>query len=615
MRRRLICILGIALLASCTGSEQFQPNEKEPAAASFLSVRIASVGESGTRADGEQFEDGSAAENAVANLLLLFYGEDKGLPVGLYKGDWTQTADTDPDNDIESRLEWGVSSVVPITKLHPGTPVYAVALLNYAADWENDLLEQPLNRIPELVKTDYAVQLSSGRYFLMTNSGRFDKNDTYHYASDIAGFVFQTEEEAAAADPAVIYVERAAARVDFKVAENASETYVVYHGSDAYDLSFSPSKWGLTATEKENFVVKNMQGSLSAYATEKGYARGFDDWISYNSRRTFWAETPRYGKYVYPASGLDEMLTEETPLNYVGEDDLSALATEGYSTAYTFEHTFPAADLTAANPFAVPTSIIFTGSYSAVRRSDATPLDFNDGGFYLRSIAGQNHIYLEQNAENKNELLNAMLGEQKVICYDSGSDDFMEAADADDFEIRNTGRIYNTDGTSVPASNAYTLQLKESAAGKYYLRTYVPASGGASAKYDYFPIGADGVTLEEANAALQKNVGFATFYGDAQAFFLIPVLHYITEDSYPGNKYTGTFAYDDEGTVINRTGEFGIVRNHIYRLTVEELGGLGFGATGTDIPLLPSPTEEQFFIKARIDILSWHMIEYDVELK
>lgn len=608
----------------------------------YTHIKLAMPGEGfNTRAttfvNGEEFEDGTYAENEIANLMILFYEKNGGLPVGIYDDkEWTQEADGNENDDIESHVGWNEAEVVPVKMLRAGEPYYAVAFLNYDEDWAAELQNTALNKVPEVVKGDYAVSLQGEKRFLMTNSGYFDGEGNYQFATAIKDFVFPTPEEAKNGNAITIYVERAAVRIDFKIAADAIPTYEVYYGDDAYTLKFTPGTWGLTATEQENFLIKNMKDNVSAYGTEE-YPSGFSDWINFNRHRTFWAETPKYGSYVYPGSGVDEEIANYA-LRYAEYGDLTTeVSSENFSSLYTFEHTFPAADLkTATNPYAVPTSVVFGATYVATG-ADETVLPFNGKGFYLRNVAERKQMYLEQNASGENDLLETLLKEQTVIYTYSGGQ-FAAVADADVFEVVNTRIFYANvnDGKGTPSSNTYTLQLKPSlAGGEYYLRIYVPAAGEVGAHYEYKKIddGAtgdeDAATLKEANVALQKNVGTATFYDGARAYFYVPVLHYIAEhDAYKTEEgkyeYTGDFAYTAGGSIENRTGEFGIVRNHIYRLTIDQIEGLGYGQPGTsdgevdepDPRPLPDPDEEkQYYFHAKLQILSWHVIDFNFTLK
>ena len=580
------------------------------------------------------FENGSTEENTVHNLLIVFYGE-YGEVIGYYDDkEWIDREDTDTTDDIESNIEWKEAEVVPVKMLHSGEPLYAIAFLNYDEQWSSELTDKNISEVTSIVKNTYSISVGEQEpvnYFLMTNSGYFDSEDNYQIATNIKGFVFPTAEEAKNSPAITIYVERAAARIDFKLGESAYQKYEIYYGSEAYELDFTPDKWGITATEQENYILKNMQESLSDYAGTD-YASDFSEWISYGRHRTYWAETPKYNTYTYPEAGFSAYNQD---LVYIKDAEVNTAFAEddGYAKLYTFEHTFNAADLySSVNAYAVPTSLILKGTYKAVKKSDNSELNFNEGGFYVRSVANTKHIYLEKNTENKDDLLIAFLNEQTILytkdnsTTDPGEETFtpVTAEDAyEDFEIINTQVFYYADGRQTKSSNAYTLQIKSDVTNRYYLRSYVAATGTpdtddyTAAHYEYMLI--DAASMSAANIAIQQNVGSAFKYDLCKTYFYIPILHYLDKNSYPENEYTGDFATktDEEvNYIINKTGEFGIVRNHIYRLTLDKIEGLGAGNPGTDNPLIPDSEEnKQWFFHAKLEILSWHLIDFNFNLK
>lgn len=583
------------------------------------------------------FEDGTTDENSVHNLLIVFYDQN-GTPVGYYdqKG-YTNTKDDNNSDDIESKLEWNDAEVVPIQMIRPGEPFHAIAFLNYDEDWKTDLTSKNKSDVSSIVKNTFTISVAkeggaeeTTKFFFMSNSGYFDGSGDFRVATEIKDFIYPTAAEAKSSPAITIYVERAAARVDFKIAEDAVKPYKVMHADEDYNLSFAPAHWGLTATENQNYLLKNMSGNLDSYKANT-YPESFGDWVGYQRHRTFWAETPRYNSYVYPDSGVD---TKEVSLTYLAHNGTTteiAAGAEKFSTLYTFEHTFNAADFnTAENPYAVPTSLILDGGYKAVKVVNGVEteeeLDFNGAGFYLRKIAATTQLYLEQNETGDNELFTTLLKEQTVIYTRTGAgtdeDPYVytqvNLGGKDNFTLSNTHKFYYADGTEAESSNAWTIQLKN-AVDTYYMRTYVPEKGNKgedgyeAAKYVYTQV--TEANLDAVNVALQKNVGSAFKYDSAKAYFHVPVLHYIASASYPDNAYTGTLAMDDDGNVINKTGELGVVRNHIYRLTVDNITGLGHGNPGDGV-LIPDPEEEKlYYFHAKLEILSWHVVEFHFDLK
>lgn len=104
--------------------------------------------------------------------------------------------------------------------------------------------------------------------------------------------------------------------------------------------------------------------------------------------------------------------------------------------------------------------------------------------------------------------------------------------------------------------------------------------------------------IETVNAKL-KELGGASVYENGYSFHSLPIRHLQTERKGDG---TGT-------------GYHGVVRNHVYNVTVKSIKGIGNPTylPGADVVITPGPKSE---IVAEIDVLSWRVVQqsFDVEL-
>jgi hypothetical protein len=66
----------------------------------------------------------------------------------------------------------------------------------------------------------------------------------------------------------------------------------------------------------------------------------------------------------------------------------------------------------------------------------------------------------------------------------------------------------------------------------------------------------------------------------------------------------------------NKTGEFGVVRNHAYKVNITDIKGYGTpvydGTTGFIVP--DKPEDIKTYVAAEIRILSWRLVENDYPL-
>ena len=65
------------------------------------------------------------------------------------------------------------------------------------------------------------------------------------------------------------------------------------------------------------------------------------------------------------------------------------------------------------------------------------------------------------------------------------------------------------------------------------------------------------------------------------------------------------------------TGEFGMVRNHLYDVTISAVQGLGTPVYDADKTITPEkPEEDQFsYIAAKINVLAWRVVSQEVTLQ
>lgn len=99
------------------------------------------------------------------------------------------------------------------------------------------------------------------------------------------------------------------------------------------------------------------------------------------------------------------------------------------------------------------------------------------------------------------------------------------------------------------------------------------------------------ITAEALNLDLKANLTPALLYDNGQTYYFTDI------------KHLGT--------------SFGVVRNHIYDINVNSITGLGTPIVGNDFvihtPVVPE-TDKETFVSAEINILSWRVVENNVDL-
>ena len=108
---------------------------------------------------------------------------------------------------------------------------------------------------------------------------------------------------------------------------------------------------------------------------------------------------------------------------------------------------------------------------------------------------------------------------------------------------------------------------------------------------------ADG-TAYEANKPeeILGNIAPAQMWTDGSAYYYTEIKHFGSE---------------------GKAGEFGIVRNHVYDVTLSGVKGFGTPVYDPELVIIPERTEKQeaLNLAAQINILSWHLVAQDVTLQ
>ena len=101
------------------------------------------------------------------------------------------------------------------------------------------------------------------------------------------------------------------------------------------------------------------------------------------------------------------------------------------------------------------------------------------------------------------------------------------------------------------------------------------------------------VDADDVNAELAKNP--AQIATNGYVYYYTPI------------KHLGT---------TGKTGEYGVVRNHVYKVSITDINGFGTPIYDPDKDIIPThPTDEETYIAARINVLSWRVVSSEVTLE
>lgn len=599
--------------------------------------------------NGNEFVDGSVEESKISNMMIIFFNENGDFAKSFTEGEMEKVSNSEVDIESDWTATWTIKTEEYTDDIKNLVNSFSsfITVVNYDEN-EASLTSQELTleSFYSQIRDNYQI---NGKGFYMTTAGRYVSETggnkyLYYNTNDNNKDFFYNSRDESIRNAHTVYVERLASRVDISIDKNHIEPIEVVHGTDIYNLTFNPTHWGLNGTETSTYLAKHQpkNGSFS-----NDYPSNFFGWINYNNKRTFWAESVNFDKSLnYPANANSTSLSNPH-LNYLSfgtiTSDLFKDQVEGKETGtvsgklYTLEHTFNYSDFNNnnINPYAVPTSIVVLGDYTAeCTGTDLVPdkdengkstssatigstLNLKNGGFYLRNINIERNgkVLKHRLYVNTEELFDGCLKEQYTIWIckkdDKGSligDHPVKADDnLDIFEIVNTYMDYVNGTTKAP--NQYTLQLKEWDKIKEIIKEKeICYANYSNSIVTYTELTADNLTA--SNEALQKQLGTSQYYDKGKAFFYSPIPHYLTYSS-SANSFTGVLDRNNY-----KTGDFGVVRNHIYNFTIEAIHGLGYGKTDDkDIPL-PYPREDEnlYQFDMELKILPWNIFEYTLDI-
>lgn len=599
------------------------------------------------------FNKGTQQENEVKTIYLLFYdaagNKLKNFSTALNKND------NYPLTDNENSLYQGTVQVA--VNKGEKIPSYVLAFVNPVNTTFPDNEFGTLNLTEQTLRDD-----------LINGNGDFSMSNSVYYGYDPvsgqantrimatpiqADQIFNSQDEAEKAlgdytqDPAVaahntvdIYVERYAAKVNFSIAEGQ-----IIKGINVKDaltdetltLTFNPEYWTVNADEKKSFVTKtyfdaNVDGTINfdqplPYDAVNA-ALGNNGWM-WNSpllHRSYWAQSPGYYTAKYPRTA-DELTAAPNgtySLNYYTYNEIknnaeagagdkalaSAVAAQGQiSKLYTRENTVQGAalrkaDTDQAGPRAAIASVVMVGAYN-VAKSDGTAV--NDPIFY---ITGSEDSYFYFNADNMKKFFldNGINFYKKDVATDTyvpvfaynkqnqtWKDGVIDADYAGMFDLAHPTAGVLGDNMTLD-SRYVALQVKADQVDSHDL--YAEING--------VKVLVTEDNLDEVNRQLLSSAGTARGFNGGKAFFNIPIQHLGFQRANNTQKAVSPNSQEFKWQQVH-SGDFGVVRNHIYTINVNKIEKLGNAIPDPDVPIVP-PNDEEYYISARIFVLNWALV-------
>ena len=557
-----------ALMMSACSSDDAGNEGGNPGAAGdpqYLAVNIVNVGTTPTRAN--DYEDGKPEENKISKVRFYFFNGD-GSPY-LIKATGTEVTGGENKNWLEatpgddtttpgsSNVEKITQAVLVIDGVQNAAPSAIVAVVNPETVDATTLKNGGTMRLSELRNTAvgqnfYKKDASTGAVSDFVMSNSVYVNTGEDVcASLVAGHV-ATSAETAKAKPVELYVERVVAKVTANVDETA---FKLGDGTD-----WDATKYGTkTAVGKigDNEVYAVIDGW--GLASENGKAeiekKVDKTWSDGNLGFSPWTTSDYHRCFWEQSVAFDAGIGGNQPVNH-RYSDLKAKMNE---VLYTLPNT-PANKVTDLQ------------NNDLTKLAVAATLKYKDaaGNWHDADICRYNGVQFLGVDNLKKQV--ALTFSQYYTSTDATTYNQLSASDID---------FKDPDGTMQQYRVTPTLAADPAGTKKYYTKT----TSGSTPTFTEVPKSTVLAAIEAAKAEIRKG---------GKAYYYVPIKHL-------GN--TGELA------------EYGIVRNHFYKITLSGIKGFGTPVYNPDQVVKPVvPTYDDTYLAARVQVLQWRIVNQSANL-
>lgn len=536
--RFLVGTLACTMFAACSNDESLAVGSgQEEGQLSYVSVNIVNANSTGSRAEGDTYDDGDPEENKITNArFYLFKANGDAYELSNSVTGWSANYVEksgllgNPHEPEDDNVEEIVNATLVFQGKDQELPASIVAILNPPTT----TLGNNAKSLSDLQKEINDYSASSDGAFIMSNSvyasGTTTKTEVV--ATDIVGKVAQSKEDAEA-NPVDIYVERVLAKVEVtfsgaekEASEDDGPQYIV-SGTGESAVYAEVLGWAVTTDNRTSNLLKDID------VTWNNIVLGFT-WNDEPYHRSYWASTPSTITPVNDKSA-EEIIEETGNVRYCQENTLS-----------THTNVIVVAQLVNNSGVAQPIYKYYGMNYTSE----------ND---ILELIANKyaNVYYTKTSQENQDTYVSIAPTDMKFKATTSTETDNYEAIAVlkSDITIYTPNPDYNAE---TPGSQKYVT-----------------------------------VDADDVNAELAKNP--AQIAKDGYVYYYTPI------------KHLGT---------TGKTGEYGVVRNHVYKVSITDINGFGTPIYDPDKDIIPThPTDEETYIAARINVLSWRVVPSSVTLQ
>lgn len=553
-----LALAGALMLGACSSSDDLKDGGANVNDKAYLAIRINNVGSvAGSRA-ADDYSNGTVDENHIESVRFYFFNSD-GTPYILKENgqstgkNWLEKTDgLNTENKNEPNVSMISNPLLVIEGNTGASPAVMIAVVN-PNSLDGDQLGNGAKTLDDVKRSSIYSQFhtADNKNFVMSNSV-YVANGVEKCASIVIGHV-ANDAETAKGKPVDLYVERVVA----KVQPTIDATYTATDGRQWKKIEGKDAmKVGVYGTNDIYAVVDGW-----GVADENGKAELVKQvntaWNDANLGINIWT-TPDYHRCFWTSSvafAAGSTAEGNAPVNHSYKDYAGRSLT---NCAYTLPN--------------APTSVNEDPYASYLTKMVlATHLVYKDGADYKKAeicqYRGQEYLHI---ADVKTEVANNFAdyyikkGDTRTKLQPSDIDFTAEVTGIKDYEVVATLRNLDPDET---------LQKK------------VGTTEDASSFTD----------VSKADLQNLMNAEPAQIRKDGMSYYYVPIRHL--------------------GTDPKKVGYYGIVRNHMYSINIQNMFGFGTPVYDPDKVIDPIiPSNEATYLAARINVLSWRVVKYDADL-
>lgn len=562
--------VALMMTACASDKDEIGGGTKPGSDPQYLAVNIVNVGATPTTRAGEVYENGTEAESKINKVRFYFFNGD-GSPYliknpggGVTGGDPKNWLEASPADDTStsgtpSNIEKITQTVLVINGVQTAAPAAIVAVVNPETVDAAKIQSDEKMRLSELRystvgRNFYKKHATTGAVsdFVMSNSVYVNAGEDV-CASLVAGHV-TTSAETAKTKPVDLYVERVVAKVTADVDETAFER--------GNGTNWEADKYGTkTAVGKS--------GDYDVYAVIEGWGLANENgkaevekqvnktWTNGTLGFTPWTTADYHRCFWETSVAFDAGTGENPPVN----PTFNQLNANMQDVLYTLPNTPESKDKIAnlkdndLTKFAVAATL---------RYKDAS------NNWHNAEICRYNGVSI-LGIDN--------LKRQVALTFSQ----YYTSTDATNYTQLSKDDIVfkDPDGTMQPYLVTPTLADDPAGTKKYYTKT----NTGTTSTFTEVPKAKVLAAIEADKAEIRR---------DGRAYYYVPIKHL-------GG--TGELA------------EYGIVRNHFYKITLSGITGFGTPVYDPDKVVDPIvPTYENTYLAARVQVLQWRVVNQNASL-